>query len=131
MARKNFMKAAEEMRFTGKPRIPKCKSVCMRCGGSPLVIVPNTDPKAVGANAHAALCAEMCASRPWRCPKCEGVKAPEHTDWCEVGHPGYLAKWEADRRGEGGQLLKLATMLAMRGEVLPDWLMRTLFDQAA
>src|SRR5581483_8712941 len=115
-----------------KPFVEK-QMTCLRCGAHPCAIVPNVDPatgrlRGVGLGQHAMLCSELCEKRPWTCPKCDGVKVPEHTRWCTVAHPEYRAKWEADRAGFGGDMLRLATMLAMREEMLPAFLMEMLFD---
>ena len=118
---------------TGRP-IAYPDASCLRCGAVGMAIVPNPDLGAECGKQHWALCSNMCKG-PWAACRCTNEaswrKYPGgHISWCEVAHPGHRAKWEADRRGEAGQLLKIATMLAMREEMLPDWLMSWLFPPA-
>lgn len=102
---------------------------CLRCGATDCVIVPNVDPtfrnlQGVGLTQHAMLCPEQCAG-PWLCFKCdEGANVPEHAKWCEVAHPGTRAEWE---KKHDATTMRLAVLVASRGQFLPAFLMDALF----
>lgn len=102
---------------------------CLRCGATDCVIVPNVDPtfaklQGVGASQHAMLCSEQCV-RQWLCFKCdEDARVPEHAKWCNVAHPGVREEWE---KTHDAPTMRLAVMVASRGQFLPAFLMDALF----
>lgn len=103
---------------------------CARCGAPECVIVPNVNQtfdglQGVGASQHAMLCSEACAERPWQCFKCEeGANVPDHAPYCEVAHPGYRAEWDETH---DVATMRLAAMVAARGQFLPAFLMDAIF----
>lgn len=109
---------------------------CGRCGAGPCVIVPNVAPdfkslQGVGLTQHTMLCPEVCEGR-WWCGLCNdflGVpgsegKYTEHSKWCNDAHPEVRAEWE--RKNDHGTM-KLAAMVAARGEFLPAFIMDAIF----
>jgi hypothetical protein len=109
---------------------------CARCGATDCIIVPNVAPdfkslQGVGLTQHAMLCPEVCAG-PWWCGLCNDFlrwpgsegRYTEHSRDCNTAHPEVRAEWEkkTDR-----QMMKLAAMVAARGEFLPAFLMDMLF----
>lgn len=125
--------ARESLRVT--PHVPGPVSgtagpgmTCGRCGAENCVIVPNVGPdfktlQGVGLTQHTMLCPEVCAG-PWWCGLCAGENFQYHADNCEVAHPEVRAEWE---KKTDHQMMKLAAMVAARGEFLPAFLMDMLF----
>lgn len=103
---------------------------CGRCGAEDCAIVPNVAPdfkslQGVGLTQHAMLCSGACVG-PWYCGECEapGSFGGHHAKDCVVAHPEVRAEWE---KRVDHQLMKLAYMVAARGEFLPAFLMDMLF----
>jgi len=105
---------------------------CYRCGATDCAIVPNVDKtfkalQGVGASQHAMVCSEQC-SGPWEpCGGCEEAArglGRAHVFYCEVEHPGYREQWEKTHDRE---LMRLTYMVAIRGELLPAFIMDVLF----
>lgn len=128
-AKKTSARAALQNESTGiVPHVHKGMD-CLRCGATDCVIVPNVDAEfkglqGVGSSQHAMLCSEQCAG-PWLCYKCdEDANVPEHAKWCDVAHPGVREAWE---KAHDAPTMKLAVMVASRGDFLPAFLMDALF----
>lgn len=66
---------------------------CMRCGSEAGFVIVCDSSRTWE---HRKLCVESCAKRLWTpCPKCSGRRVPMHAKHCEVGDPGYRARWKA------------------------------------
>lgn len=107
------------------------RMTCGRCGAGPCIIVPNVAPdfkslQGVGLTQHIMLCPDVCAG-PWSCGACSDdglTRTDQHARDCAVAHPEVRAKWE---RENDHAMMKLAAMVAARGEFLPAFLMNMLF----
>jgi hypothetical protein len=113
-----------------RPRVHKGMT-CGRCGATDCIIVPNVDPtfrklQGVGLTQHAVLCPEVCAGR-WSCGACDDdglTRTDQHARDCEVTRPEVRAEWE---KKNDHATMRLAAMVAARGEFLPAFIMDALF----
>lgn len=104
---------------------------CGRCGASDCIIVPNVGPdfktlQGVGGSQHTMLCSGGCRG-PWSCGACSDdglTRTDRHASDCAVAHPEVREKWE---RENDHAMMRLAVMVAARGEFLPAFLMNMLF----
>jgi hypothetical protein len=112
------------------PRIHKGMT-CGRCGAPDCIIVPNVAPdfkslQGAGKSQHTMLCPEGCRG-PWSCGACseDGLtRTDRHASDCVVAHPEVRERWERDN---DHNMVRLAVMVASRGEFLPAFLMDMLF----
>lgn len=128
-ARAAFWKAAQRESMNVVPHVHKGMN-CARCGATDCVIVPNVGPdfktlQGVGRTQHVMLCPEVCAG-PWRCWACDEGRTErnDHNPDCNVTHPEVRAEWE---KKNDHATMKLAAMVAARGEFLPAFIMDALF----